>query len=911
MYNYSKNINKGEVNLKKLFGIILSIMFLIIIILPAVSPVVVVQAVDSKQEATLVEQKELQEEEQKELQEVEQKELQEEQTIQQDTKTHSISGQVYETVKKPEAQIATKSQDFLENLEKEEFKEAYESSIETDFLVPKTDSNFEVALAKDNGEFIFVKGADTLEEAVKIANSQEVEISKSKLASLNDSETLIPSVLDSKGIAVYATNSMGRSIKYTNGAVDNSQITYLHDSESGVGGSNTVYYINHNYIEDVPIVEETQNAVKVMVNGYTGWAKKDTGTGTYDFTVVPINQVYNPSYFKVENGQLYHYISSDVTDKTATKGYTIAISVAPSYLKSGTKYYSYDGKFFYTNLSTLISNYKAKTRGQAVNTTSPFYNYFQYLPLRSKTNYTAAQLNSFIASNTNSTSKLRGIGQTLIDVEEKYGVNAAIILGTAINESGWGNSSIAQSKNNIFGLNAVDSNPELAANEYKSVAACIEEFANYWISKGYSDPQDSRYYGGFLGNKESGANVRYASDPYWGEKNAAHVFNIDKKLNNNNINNLSDYNYYQLGIYNKATTLKFSNGTTIYEIGNKGTRYQEIIGSSVILPSNNIVDSRGTQSYEVSPIRSSQIINGGAEFQGEFDWAVKGYVDSSSITKINQSSTPAQGIMYRTHIQDLGWESMKYDGQSGGTEGLAKRLEAIKIELLNYTGAKVTYRTHVQNLGWQAWKSNGELSGTEGESLRLEAIQIAASGLPADMEIQYRVHVENVGWQEWKYSNEIAGTSGKALRLEAIQIKVVKKEVRVQYSTHVQNVGWQDLKTNGQTSGTSGRSLRLEGIKINATNLPAGASIQYMTHIENFGWEKQWKTANQLSGTEGKSLRLEAIKIKLEGATGYHVEYRVHVQNQGWGPWARDGDLSGTEGKSLRLEAIEVKIVKN
>ena len=131
---------------------------------------------------------------------------------------------------------------------------------------------------------------------------------------------------------MYATNSMGRAIKYTNGVVDNSQITYLHDSESGVGGINTPYYMNHNYIEDVPIIQETQNAVKEMANGYTGWAKKDTGTGNLRFTVVPINQVYNPSYYKVENGQLYHYISSDMTDKTATKGYTIAIGVAPSNL---------------------------------------------------------------------------------------------------------------------------------------------------------------------------------------------------------------------------------------------------------------------------------------------------------------------------------------------------------------------------------------------------------------------------------------------------------------------------------------------------------------------------------------------------------------------------------------------------
>lgn len=708
-------------------------------------------------------------------------------------------------------------------------------------------------------------------------------------------------------------NVMGRAIKFTNGSQDNSQVTYLYNSASAAttGGSNVTSYINHNYIEDVPIIEETQSAVKVMVNGYTGWAKKNNGTGTYDFQVVPISQVYNPSYFKVENGQLYHYISSNMTDKTGKSGYTIAIGVAPAYLKTGIKYYSYDGKYFYTDLNTLISNYKTNTRGQAINATSGFYSYFQYLPFRSRTNYNASQLDTFINSNTTSASKLRGIGQTLINVQGKYGVNAALMLGVAINESGWGNSEIAKNKNNIFGLNAVDSNPALAANAYKSVADCIEQFAKYYISKGYSDPQDYRYNGGFLGNKSLGANVKYASDPYWGEKNAAHVFSIDKGLSSNNINALSDYNYYQLGIYNKATTLKSSAGTTIYQVGNQGVGYQEVIGASAILPSTNVVDSRGTQSYQISPIRSSQILKGGAEFQGEFDWTVQGYVDASAITKINQTTVPNQGIMYKTHIQDRGWESMKYNGESGGTEGLAKRLEAIKIETLNYPGATVTYRTHVQNQGWQDWKSNGVLSGTEGKGLRLEAIQIAASGLPADMEIQYRVHVQNEGWQSWKYSNEVAGTIGKAQRLEAIQIRIVKKVTTVQYSTHVQDIGWQALKSNGETAGTSGKAKRLEAITINARNLPAGASIKYMTHIQTLGWEKQWKTANQLSGTAGKGLRLEAIKIILEGATGYHVEYRVHVQNVGWQAWVKDGALAGTQGKALRLEAIEVRIIKD
>ena len=37
---------------------------------------------------------------------------------------------------------------------------------------------------------------------------------------------------------------------------------------------------------------------------------------------------------------------------------------------------------------------------------------------------------------------------------------------------------------------------------------------------------------------------------------------------------------------------------------------------------------------------------------------------------------------------------------------------------------KIMYKTHVQDYGWQEWKNNGEMSGTSGESKRLEGIEI-------------------------------------------------------------------------------------------------------------------------------------------------------------------------------------------
>ena len=48
----------------------------------------------------------------------------------------------------------------------------------------------------------------------------------------------------------------------------------------------------------------------------------------------------------------------------------------------------------------------------------------------------------------------------------------------------------------------------------------------------------------------------------------------------------------------------------------------------------------------------------------------------------------------------------------------------------------VKYQVHVQDIGWQDWKQNGELAGTSGKSLRLEAIEIKIVKTPK-IEVNY------------------------------------------------------------------------------------------------------------------------------------------------------------------------------
>ena len=285
--------------------------------------------------------------------------------------------------------------------------------------------------------------------------------------------------------------------------------------------------------------------------------------------------------------------------------------------------------------------------------------------------------------------------------------------------------------------------------------------------------------------------------------------------------------------------------------------------------------------------------------------------ESTSETEEKPDEEPKKepSICYTTHIQDIGWQNQVKDGEMAGTEGQAKRLEAIKITLKDLRGVKIKYQTHIQDIGWQDWKYDGTLAGTEGQSKRLEAIRIELEENDK-YSIMYRVHIQDIGWQDWRYDGEKAGTEGQSKRLEAIQIKIVEKQtsISVNYSVHVQDIGWQNWKAEEKIAGTEGQSKRLEAIKIELLTNIKNLKLKYRVHIQDIGWQ-DWKDSEEMAGTEGQSKRLEAIQIKLENTQDYSIEYRVHVQDIGWQDWVKDGEISGTEGQSKRLEAIQIRII--
>ena len=73
------------------------------------------------------------------------------------------------------------------------------------------------------------------------------------------------------------------------------------------------------------------------------------------------------------------------------------------------------------------------------------------------------------------------------DAEQKYGINGIFLTSIAIHESGWGKSSIASNKRNLFGFGAYDSSPFESAITFEEYSEGVDEVAS-WLISNYLNP---------------------------------------------------------------------------------------------------------------------------------------------------------------------------------------------------------------------------------------------------------------------------------------------------------------------------------------------------------------------------------------------------------------------------------------
>ena len=254
-------------------------------------------------------------------------------------------------------------------------------------------------------------------------------------------------------------------------------------SESG----DILSYVNQGSIVTYDSSKSKGSRLAVSISGLSGYMNQN------DLTLVDEESEFIPHY-TTDGRFLYHELSP----------YT-SIRVAPhtSAMKIGKKYYSNDGEHF--------DGFTIKNRFLFKNLTEP-------------TNYSADELNRVYSMMNIRNSRLAGKGAIFKEAEKRYGVNALYLMAHSALESAWGRSQIANDKNNFFGIAAYDTSPYDSAKKFDDVDKGILGAAK-WIRENYIDRGRDH-----LGNKATGMNVRYASDPYWGEKIASIMMNINSRL---------------------------------------------------------------------------------------------------------------------------------------------------------------------------------------------------------------------------------------------------------------------------------------------------------------------------------------------------------------------------------------------
>lgn len=679
---------------------------------------------------------------------------------------------------------------------------------------------------------------------------------------------------------------------------------------------------------DALYLGEVDGKIKFMMSGVVGLVEPQ------DVNLIAFDNAQSYSYYQVnDSGTLIHYITTDV-NKSNPEWSRLNNGPAPSYLQKGVRYLSYDGHYFYTvdQYEVMQEDCNAGHRNHAVNASDPFYNYYQYLPFRSTTNYSESELTSILNNDSNvagTNSKLINLGSTFVEKQNIYGVNALLAVGIACNESGWGQSNYAINRNNLFGINAPDANPD-NAKVFTSTAECVDRFMEHYVSSYYSNPTNWRFNGSFLGNKASGMNVRWASDPYWGEKAAAIAWKLDTAGGN------KDLHKYTIGIKDfistKHTALNIRNGAST----SSTVLYNTALTSHAFLildstPTNDFykIQSEGVLNSERTDIDSST-----GTYNADSMYL---YASSKYVTIVHQGqnnnhgntggSSSSASVSYKAHVAEIGWQSTVSDGAVAGTTGMNLAMEAIQIGV-NKEGLGVQYQTHVAEIGWMDPVSDNQVSGTTGRALAMEAIRINLTGAQKDAyDIYYRAHVTNFGWLDWAKNGESAGSAGYAYTLQALEIQVLPKgttpegydpsgvpyqeKFRIFYDAHVSDLGWLGFgEVDDTLIGTTGLNLGMEAIQLE-TNGAKGIGIAYSAHVRDIGWMDE-VSDGATAGTTGRALTMEAIKIRLTGenADMYDIYYRAHVTNMGWLGWAKNGEIAGSYGLAFSLQAINIAIVE-
>lgn len=549
-------------------------------------------------------------------------------------------------------------------------------------------SEFEVSYINDDGSFTKISCHSNLSEAKNVMKTNEDYVvrqgnsySDTKIVAMNSGLVYTyPVRANTSTMAIYQNPDTTSSSLYKQTYVSRYyEMNYVKTHSCNSDGRGYVRVVLNGfegfadleYCDLVPFKYIEKN-IPIYLGGYKG------GTNSYN-SQSPYLVRLEQNYYMIEDSGNYtdlvfYYHMGYNTNGNKCLTYADSVDNAQNYLdagmQKGVKYYSSDGINFYSDK-------------YLTNKVATVYNYYQFLSLRTKTNVTADQINSFISSRSGSV--LNGKGQAFINAQNKYGCNALIVFAMACLESAYGTSGYATKRNNLFGWNAYDDSPD-DASYFSSVDNCVNEQMGRNLCW-FMDYTNYRYFGTCVGNKGAGINVHYASDPYWGSQIAAIAYSIDKAANNKN-GNLSDYNTYTIAFvkdnyndvlyssniswdpsfYNASTGsgLIYSPSGSYYYTGRYGSHYQKDLTIAII------GDENGRYKFNTA----NPLIDGVMYVDAptcEYSWSKSvAYVDKANVVVLNnkQSQTETDNKKESTYEPLISIRSLELTSDSLIINGL-------------------------------------------------------------------------------------------------------------------------------------------------------------------------------------------------------------------------------------------------
>ena len=516
-------------------------------------------------------------------------------------------------------------------------------------------SEFEVSYIEDDGSFTKISCHSSFNDAKKAMKANEDYV-----------------VRYAKSYSPSKIVAMNSGLVYTYPGRRNSSVMYLYQdpSEKENPKYKTTYVANHyemTYVdtcgpEIYDIASAGKGYVRVVLNGFEGYTDLEYtdlvpfkfinkgiaiylgGRNTYE-SEDPFSVKVKQNYFELKNNgsyvdlvfNYYRAYPKSASDRNCLS-YSISVDNGKNYLaagmKTGVRYYSNDGISFY-------SDQKLKNKVAEV------YNYYQFLPLRTKTAISASTFDSFLQAKGYSASVMRGEGSSFINAQKNYGCNALIVYAMACLESAYGTSYYATNRNNLFGWSAYDDSPS-SASSFSSVSSCVNEQMGRNLNW-FLDYTNSRYFGSGVGNKGAGINVKYASDPYWGMKIASIAYYIDKYANGND-GNLTDHNRYVLGFvknnYNDVlfdsniswdpNFYKSATGNDVLYTGRYGSHYQKDL---IVVLLEQI--GKRYQVQSTNPVKDGRINTDDGVIKYSWNDSVA-YIDTKDVVVLNDGKVYMQ-----------------------------------------------------------------------------------------------------------------------------------------------------------------------------------------------------------------------------------------------------------------------------